>query len=128
MLAYYHAGGDKNNATVQFEYQEMKETIRMEMTASKNTSYLDFLKGRGNQWRLAILISLGLISQYSGSALFSNYINLVYEGAGIKSQSQKMLVSLESRKSFQYAYSLTTRSSLVVRGFWHLSCLSTLLL
>jgi sugar porter (SP) family MFS transporter len=93
MLAYYHAGGDSNNATVQFEYQEMKETIRMEMDASKNSSYLDFLKGRGNQWRLAILISLGIISQYSGNALFSNYINLVYEGAGITSQSQKMALT-----------------------------------
>lgn len=93
MLAYYHANGDSNNATVQFEYQEMRETIRMEADASKNSSYIDFLKTRGNRWRLAILISLGIISQYSGNALFSNYINLVYEGAGIKSQNQKMAVS-----------------------------------
>ncbi|KAF2627759.1 hexose transporter-like protein [Macroventuria anomochaeta] len=90
MLAYYHANGNQNDATVQFEYQEMKETIRMEVDASKNSSYLDFIKTRGNRWRLAILISLGIISQYSGNALFSNYINLVYEGAGITSQSQKM--------------------------------------
>ncbi|KAJ4382711.1 hypothetical protein N0V86_001933 [Didymella sp. IMI 355093] len=90
MLAFYHAEGNHNDATVQFEYQEMKETIRMEVDAGKNSSYIDFLKTRGNRWRLAILISLGIISQYSGNALFSNYINLVYEGAGIKSQSQKM--------------------------------------
>lgn len=94
MLAYYHANGDENNATVQFEYQEMKETIRMEASAEKNSGYLDFIKTRGNRWRLAILISLGLISQYSGSALFSNYINLVYTGAGITSQNQKMAVSV----------------------------------
>jgi len=89
-LAYYHGEGDRNNITVQFSYQEMKETIRMESDSNKNSSYLDFLKTKGNRWRLAILISLGIISQYSGNALFSNYINLVYKGAGIKSQNQSL--------------------------------------
>jgi len=97
MLAYYHAEGDRNNATVQFSYQEMKETIRMESDAKKNSSYLDFLKTKGNRWRLAILISLGIISQYSGNALFSNYINLVYTGAGIKDQNQKLGLSAGER-------------------------------
>lgn len=92
-LAFYHANGDKNNVTVQFEYTEMRDTIRMEADANANSGYIDFLKTKGNRWRLAILISLGIISQYSGNALFSNYINLVYEGAGIKDQNQKMLVS-----------------------------------
>jgi hypothetical protein len=90
MLAYYHAGGNRNNATVQFEYREIKDTIRMEIEAQRDISYLDFFKTRGNRWRLAILISLGIISQYSGSALFSNYINLIYNGAGITSQDKKM--------------------------------------
>jgi MFS family permease len=93
-LAYYHANGDKNNVTVQFEYTEMRDTIRMEADANTNSSYLDFFKTKGNRWRLAILISLGIISQYSGNALFSNYINLVYEGAGITDTNQKMGVSL----------------------------------
>lgn len=93
MLAYYHANGDRNNATVRFEYQEMRDTISMEAAAKKNSNYIDFFKTRGNRWRLAILISLGIISQYSGNALFSNYINLVYEGAGIKDQNQKMALS-----------------------------------
>lgn len=38
------------------------------------------------------IISLGIISQYSGNALFSNYSNLIYEGAGIMSQNKKMPV------------------------------------
>jgi hypothetical protein len=93
-LAYYHAEGDRDNVTVNFEYTEMREAIRMEADAKTNSSYIDFLKTKGNRWRLAILISLGIISQYSGNALFSNYINLVYTGAGITSQDQKMAVSL----------------------------------
>ena len=89
-LAYYHAGGDRNNVTVQYEFTEMRDTIRMEADANTNSSYMDFVRTKGNRWRLAILISLGIISQYSGNALFSNYINLVYTGAGITSQDQKM--------------------------------------
>ncbi|KAF5573428.1 hexose transporter, partial [Fusarium pseudoanthophilum] len=89
ILAKYHANGDANNATVQFEYTEIKDTIALEYQAQKNGSYLDFLRTRGNRYRLMLLISLGIISQYSGNALISNYSNIIYEGAGIKDQAQK---------------------------------------
>jgi MFS family permease len=93
MLAKYHAGGDINNATVVYEYQEIKETMRLEKEADRATSYSDFVKTRGNRWRLAIIVSLGVISQYSGNALFSNYMNTIYEGAGITDQNQKLGIS-----------------------------------
>ncbi|KAF5631904.1 hexose transporter [Fusarium sp. NRRL 25303] len=89
ILAKYHANGDANNATVQFEYTEIKDTIALEYQAQKSGSYLDFLRTRGNRYRLMLLISLGIISQYSGNALISNYSNIIYEGAGIKDQAQK---------------------------------------
>jgi MFS family permease len=89
-LAKYHANGDVHNATVQFEYQEIKETLRLEFEISKTSSYLDFLKTRGNRYRLMLLISLGIISQYSGNALISNYMNKVYESMGITDQNQKI--------------------------------------
>ncbi|TPX13692.1 uncharacterized protein E0L32_005895 [Thyridium curvatum] len=92
-LAKWHAGGDVHNSTVQFEFREIKETILLEKNADRATSYLDFLRTKGNRWRLAIIISLGVISQYSGNALFSNYMNTVYEGAGIKDQNQKLALS-----------------------------------
>lgn len=93
ILAKYHAGGDRNNSTVQFEFHEIKQVIQMERDADRATSYLDFFRTTGNRWRLAIIVSLGIISQYSGNALFSNYINIIYEGAGIESQSQKLALS-----------------------------------
>lgn len=93
MLAKHHAGGDVNNATVQFQYREIKQTIEADKSARRATSYLDFLKTKGNRWRLAIIISLGIISQYSGNALFSNYIDIIYTGAGIKEQNKKLAVS-----------------------------------
>jgi len=54
---------------------------------------MDFLRTKGNRYRLAILLSLGIISQYSGNALFSNYMNLIYNSMGVTSQSQKIPVS-----------------------------------
>lgn len=93
VLAKHHAGGDVHNATVQFEFREIKETIRIEKEADRATSYMDFFRTKGNRWRLAIIISLGVISQYSGNALFSNYMNTVYEGAGITEQNQKLALS-----------------------------------
>lgn len=92
VLAKHHGGGDVNNATVQFQFREIKETIIMESQANRSSSYMDFLRTKGNRWRLAIVISLGVFSQYSGNALFSNYIDDIYTNAGIKEQNQKLAV------------------------------------
>jgi hypothetical protein len=89
-LAKWHANGNENNLTVQFEYREIRETLRLEREVAKSTGYLDFFKTRGNRWRLAIIISIGIISQYSGNAVISNYSNLIYKNAGITGQSQKL--------------------------------------
>lgn len=93
ILAKYHANGDVNNATVQFEYQEIKETIRMEFEASKSSSYLDFFRTRGNRYRFAILISLGIFSQWSGNAIISNYSSILYNTAGVPDPTQKLGLS-----------------------------------
>jgi hypothetical protein len=91
-LAKYHANGNTQNTTVQFEFREIKETLRLEFEYKKSSSYLDFLRTRGNRYRLALLVSLGIISQYSGNALFSNYMNLIYNSMGITKQGQKIPV------------------------------------
>jgi hypothetical protein len=92
-LAKWHANGNDQDLTVQFEFREIGETLRMEKQIAQNTGYRDFFRTRGNMWRLSIIISIGIISQYSGNAVISNYANLIYEGAGITSQVQKLGVS-----------------------------------
>jgi hypothetical protein len=87
MLAHYHADGNDSDATVMFEYAEMKETIRIEFLHQKTSSYMDFIKTKGNRKRLMIILSLGLFSQWSGNALVSYYASIIYEGAGITSQT-----------------------------------------
>ena len=83
ILAKYHANGDANNATVQFEYAEIKETLRLEFQYQKTSSYLDFFKTKGNRYRLMLLASLGLFSQWSGNGLVSYYATDVYNSIGI---------------------------------------------
>jgi len=90
MLAKYHADGNESDATVMFEYAEMKETIRLEFLHQKSSSYMDFIKTKGNRSRLWILISLGLFSQWSGNALISYYAAIIYKGAGITGQVQQL--------------------------------------
>lgn len=93
ILARYHANGDENNATVQFEYREIKETIRLEFEFSKSSSYLDFFRTKGNRYRFFVLISLGIFSQWSGNAIISNYSSKLYDSAGITNSTQKLGLS-----------------------------------
>jgi len=90
ILAKYHANGDRDNITVQFEWQEIKETLRLEYVAKKSSSYLDFMKTKGNRYRLMLLVAMGVISQYSGNAIISNYSNLLYTSMGITGENQKI--------------------------------------
>ncbi|KAK4034811.1 general substrate transporter [Parachaetomium inaequale] len=93
ILAKYHANGDVNNATVQFEYREIKETIRLEFEASKSSSYMDFFKTKGNRYRFFVLISLGIFSQWSGNAIISNYSALLYISAGVDDPTARLGLS-----------------------------------
>lgn len=90
ILAHYHANGDKHNATVAFEFREIKETLRLEFEYKKTSSYMDFLRTKGNRYRLSLLLSLGIISQYSGNALFSNYMSIIYTSMGITDQNKQI--------------------------------------
>lgn len=107
VLVKHHGGGNPNDATVLFEYREIKETINMEAAADRSSRYIDFLRTKGNRWRLAIIISLGIISQYSGNALFSNYIDVIYANAGINDQNKKLGVRLPPGLARRVVYGLT---------------------
>jgi MFS family permease len=86
ILGKYHANGDLYHPTVQYEFHEIKETLRIEFQYQKSSSYLDFFRTRGNRYRLMLLASLGLFSQWSVSnvhvrsgceTLLTSYLNVV---------------------------------------------------
>ena len=90
ILSTYHGNGNDQHPTVQFEYREIKETIALEQEHAKTSKYVDFLKTKGNRYRLAILISLGIFSQWSGNAIISNYTSVLYDTAGVTDSTSKL--------------------------------------
>ncbi|KAF2096612.1 general substrate transporter [Rhizodiscina lignyota] len=93
MLAKYHASGDMNDATVQFEFHEIRETLHLEKRHKKQSSYLDFLRTKGNRRRLLTLLSLGLFSQWSGNGLTGYYFAIVMDGIGITDKDTQFILS-----------------------------------
>jgi MFS family permease len=90
VLAKYHANGNAQHPTVQFEYAEIKETLRLEFIAKKSSSYLDFIKTKGNRYRFVLVVSLGLFSQWSGNGLVSYYSADIYKSIGITSSDSQL--------------------------------------
>ncbi|RFU35585.1 hypothetical protein B7463_g818, partial [Scytalidium lignicola] len=83
ILAKYHANGNENDPTVQFEFLEIRETLRLEYQFKKSSSFLDFAKTKGNRYRFMLVIGLGLFSQWSGNGLTSYYFALVMDSIGV---------------------------------------------
>ena len=83
ILAKYHANGDETDETVVFEYAEIKETIRLEYFCKKSSSYFDFLKTKGNRYRLFLIATLGPFSQWSGNGLTSYYFAKIMDSIGV---------------------------------------------
>jgi Sugar (and other) transporter len=83
VLGKYHANVNIHDPTAQCEHNEIKETLRLEFLYKKTSSYLDFLKTKGNRYRFLLIISLGLFSQWSGNGLISYYTKKDYESVGI---------------------------------------------
>lgn len=69
ILGKYHANGNTADPTVQYEFHEIRETLQIEFQFRTSSSYLDFFRTPGNRYRLILLASLGLFSQWSGNGL-----------------------------------------------------------
>ncbi|TVY67879.1 Lactose permease [Fusarium oxysporum f. sp. cubense] len=93
VIAKHHAGGDINSPLVQFETEEITNTIKAEQEAHASASYADMLKTKGNRWRLLISVSLGVFSQWSGNGVVSYYLALVLQTVGITSVTHQTLIS-----------------------------------
>lgn len=89
-LAKYHANGNIEDPTVQFEYVEIKETIRLEFLAKKTSSYFDFFKTKGMRYRFMLIMSLGLFSQWSGNSLTSYYLTDIFKAIGITDEDTQL--------------------------------------
>ncbi|KAI8302344.1 Lactose permease [Colletotrichum sp. SAR11_59] len=110
ILTKYHGAGDPNDAVVQHEYNEIKETIEAEMTQNKNPFHLKALFAtKGNRYRSFIIIWCGICKQWSGNGLVSYYLGSMLKSAGISKQIETTLITATSQMfsfacSFAFAF------------------------
>ncbi|PLB44794.1 MFS hexose transporter [Aspergillus steynii IBT 23096] len=104
ILVKYHGNGNPDDPVVQFEFQEMKETIELEIAAN-NTSWSALFNSRGNRWRSFILVWCGVCKQWSGNGLVSYYLGSMLKSAGITREIETTLITATSQM-FSFACSL----------------------
>ncbi|RGP72007.1 hexose transporter [Fusarium longipes] len=93
VLAQHHAGGDMSAPLIEYEVNEIVNTIKAEQEAHSTVSYADMLKTKGNRWRLLISVTIGIFSQWSGNGVVSYYLALVLKTVGITSVTNQTLIS-----------------------------------
>jgi len=77
VLVKYHAEGDASSLLVQAEVVQIRETIRTEMEASKQ-SWMDLMKTYGMRRRVLVTLFIGLFTQLSGNTLLSYYSGILF--------------------------------------------------
>lgn len=88
----YHANGDQHDAFVQAEFEEIKETIRLEK-ANSDQGWLVFFKTRGNRRRLLLIALTSFFSQCSGNGLVSYYLHDILQSVGITTSYDQSLIN-----------------------------------
>jgi len=68
-LAYYHADGNEKDPLVEYEYQEIMTTIRLDEQAKESVGWTTLFKTPGNRKRMRIIIAIAFFSQWSGNGL-----------------------------------------------------------
>jgi MFS family permease len=92
MLVKWHANGNENDRFVELEFKQMKAIIEAEM--HRVTGWRTLLATPGNRKRVAIIVCLGVFSQWSGNGLISYYLARVLETVGITDARDKNVINL----------------------------------
>lgn len=66
VLTKYHCNGDNSDPLVDFEFNEIKEAIRIEKEIKRTTTYKSFFQTPGNRRRMMAIIPYAFFSQWSG--------------------------------------------------------------
>ncbi|WVQ83711.1 hypothetical protein IAT38_005855 [Cryptococcus sp. DSM 104549] len=81
-MVEYHGNGDINDPLVHFEFEEMKEAIRLEKEA-KAEKWTTILKSRSNRHRMGLAMLMAFCTGLSGSSIIYYYYTTVFDLVGI---------------------------------------------
>jgi sugar porter (SP) family MFS transporter len=84
LLAKYHANGDMTDELVDLEYQEILATTQGEREKSKS-DWLRLIESKASIRRLALVVFLGLVSQWCGTSIANYYLAPVLASVGVTS-------------------------------------------
>ncbi|KAF5563268.1 general substrate transporter [Fusarium napiforme] len=95
MLAKYHGEGDSSDPVVQFEYNEILETLSAEASEHNNIVVVlkDLGSTPGNRRRMFIMVWAAICSQMSGNAFVSYYLSPILHSVGLNSDLQQTLIN-----------------------------------
>ncbi|PNP75756.1 hypothetical protein FNYG_10834 [Fusarium nygamai] len=93
VLIKYHAEGDASSQLVQAEIVQIRETIKAEMEASKQ-SWFEVIRTAGMRRRFVVTIFIGLFTQLSGNTLLSYYSGVLFGMMGFTSDYTKTRINL----------------------------------
>jgi MFS family permease len=92
-LADIHVGGDISHPLIEFEMEEIQQTIKAEKEAEQYSAWNDLWATPGNRHRLFISISLGIFAQWAGNGVVSYYLSIILNSVGITSVDDQTLIS-----------------------------------
>lgn len=92
ILARYHTGGDTTHHLIEFEMQEIAQTIEMEKQAAA-TKWSTLVSTPGNRRRTLIAICVGGFAQWNGVAVVSYFLTLVLDTVGVKDPDTQTLIN-----------------------------------
>lgn len=93
ILVRHHAGGDEMSALVDFEMNEIQETLRVEGQLAEGISVKNLVSTPANRRRSFIAVTLGVFAQWVGNAVISYYLGLVLDTIGIKNATHQALIN-----------------------------------
>lgn len=82
ILTKYHGNGVQDDF-VSFEYNEIRETLRMEKEAAQGSGWMELVRTPGNRKRCILIILTAIFSQCSGNGLVSYYLSPILKTIGI---------------------------------------------
>ncbi|KAF4556055.1 Sugar (and other) transporter-like protein 38 [Elsinoe fawcettii] len=92
ILTKYHADGRPDDAFVDLEYFEIRETLRLEKENSKH-GWDVFLRTPGNRKRLLLIVLTTFFSQCSGNGLVSYYLAEILDSVGLTDSYDQALIN-----------------------------------
>ncbi|KAH0836146.1 hypothetical protein AYO21_04845 [Fonsecaea monophora] len=93
ILIKYHAEGDRSSPLVAAEFQQIRETIRLEIENTKRP-WKELVTSGVNRRRVFIAACVGLFSQWSGNGLVSYYLSKVLATVGITKKRTQNEINL----------------------------------